>query len=67
MGKGGMVSISVGDNEVATGRIEKTIPIRITLDESLDIGEDCGTPVNTSYDVPFRFSGTIHGVTIDLK
>jgi arylsulfatase len=35
--------------------------------ETLDIGEDTGTPVNLSYDVPFTFTGTIDKVTIDLK
>jgi hypothetical protein len=32
-----------------------------------DVGEDTGTPVNLTYDVPFRLSGTIQKVTIDLK
>ena len=53
--------------EVAKGRIEKTIPIRITLDEGFDIGEDTGTPVDLSYDVPFKFTGKIDKVTIELK
>ena len=35
--------------------------------ETLDIGEDTGTPVNRDYDVPYRFTGNIHRVTIDLK
>jgi arylsulfatase len=67
MGKGGMGTLLVDGKEVAQGRIEKTIPIRVTLDETLDVGEDTGTPVNLSYDVPFKFSGKIAKVTIDLK
>jgi hypothetical protein len=39
----------------------------VTLDESLDVGEDTGTPLNLSYDVPFKFPGRIEKVTIDLK
>jgi arylsulfatase len=35
--------------------------------ESFDIGEDTGTAVNTSYEVPFTFTGAINKVTIDLK
>ena len=31
------------------------------------MGEDTGTPVSLSYDVPFRFTGTLGKVTIDLK
>jgi arylsulfatase len=67
IGKGGTATLTIDGKEVAKGRIEKTVPIRISLDEGLDVGEDTGTPVNLSYDVPFKFTGTIHKVTIDLK
>jgi arylsulfatase A-like enzyme len=66
-GKGGTAVLSVDGNAVAQGRIEHTIPVRISLDESLDVGEDTGTPLDQSYDLPFRFSGKIEKVTIDLK
>ena len=62
-----MATLSVDGNAVANGRKERTIPIRVTLDESLDVGEDTGTPLNLSYDVPFKFPGRIEKVTIDLK
>ena len=65
MGKGGTVTLIV-DGDAGRGRVERTIPVRVTLDESLDVGEDTGTPVNLTYDVPFRFNGTIHKVTVDL-
>ena len=67
IGKGGTATVSVDGKEVARGRVEKTIPARITLDETFDIGEDCGTPVNLSYDVPFKFTGKIEKVNVDLK
>jgi arylsulfatase A-like enzyme len=67
IGKGGTATISVDSKEVARGRLANTIPIRITLDETLDLGEDCGTPLNLSYDVPFKFTGKIEKVTIELK
>jgi arylsulfatase len=67
IGKGGTATLSVDGKEVAKGRIEKTVPIRISLDEGLDIGEDTGTPVNLNYDVPFKFTGKIEKVTIELK
>ncbi len=67
IGKSGAATISVDGKEIAKGRIDRTIPIRVTLDESLDVGEDAGTPVNLSYDVPFKFTGKIEKVTIDLK
>jgi hypothetical protein len=65
--KGGTATISVDGREVAKGRIEKTVPIRISQVEGLDVGEDTGTPINLSYDVPFKFTGKLDKVTIDLK
>src|SRR5262245_12093063 len=67
IGKGGNATLSVDGKQIAKGRIEKTVPIRISLDEGLDVGEDTGTPVNLNYDVPFKFTGSIENVTIDLK
>jgi arylsulfatase len=67
VGKGGTATLMVDGTEVGTGRIEKTVPIRVSLDEGLDVGEDTGTPVNLSYDVPFKFTGTISQVTVELK
>jgi arylsulfatase len=67
VGKGGTATLTVDGKEVAQGRVEKTIPIRVTLDESLDVGSDAGTPVNLDYDVPFEFTGKIEKVVIDLR
>jgi arylsulfatase len=67
MGKGGTGTLHVDDLQMAQGRIERTIPIRVTLDESLDVGEDTGTPVNLGYDVPFKFTGKLNKVTMELK
>ena len=36
-------------------------------DETMDIGEDAGTPVSEVYHVPFRFTGQLETVTLDLK
>jgi len=37
-GKGGTATVSVDGKEVAKGRVEKAVPIRISLDEGLDVG-----------------------------
>jgi hypothetical protein len=66
VGKGGLATMKVDGEKVAEGRIEKTIPFRFSIDEGLDVGEDTGTPVNLTYDVPFRFTGNLEKVTIDL-
>lgn len=66
LGKGGVGTLSVDGKKVADKRIEKTVFNRFTLDETFDIGEDTGTPVNLDYDVPFKFTGKIEKVVIKL-
>lgn len=39
------MTLYAGDKEIGKGRVEKSIPNRVTLDETLDIGFDTGTPV----------------------
>jgi arylsulfatase len=66
IGKGGTGTISVDGKQVAKGRIERTTPLRFSIDETFDVGEDTGTPANLSYDVPYKFSGTIEKVVVSL-
>jgi arylsulfatase len=66
IGKGGTGTISVDGMQVAQGRIERTVPLRFSIDETFDVGEDTGTPANLSYDVPFKFTGQIEKVVINL-
>ncbi len=63
---GATVSLFVNDKKVGEGRVEKSIPNRVTLDETFDIGFDTGTPVADGYEMPFRFTGQLKAVTIDL-
>jgi arylsulfatase len=56
----------VDGKEVANGYIPRTIPLRISADETLDFGEDTGTPVSEDYKVPFKFTGTLNKVVIRL-
>jgi arylsulfatase A-like enzyme len=66
LGKGATATINVDDKPVAEGRIERTIPFRVSVDETLDIGEDTGTPVSEDYQVPFKFTGKLNRVLIRL-
>jgi arylsulfatase len=68
MGKGATGVLSVDGKEVAEGRIERTVPLRFSLDESFDIGEDTGTPVAEDYAdrMPFRFTGTLRKLVVEL-
>jgi arylsulfatase len=66
-GKGGTGFLSVDDKEVANHKIAHTIPFLITIDETFDVGMDTRTPVDDKdYQVPFRFTGTIAKVEIEL-
>ena len=66
IGRGGTGTISVDGTQVAQGRIERTVPIRFSADETFDVGEDTGTPASRDYDVPFKFAGTIGKVAVHL-
>lgn len=67
LGKGGTLTILVDGSKAGEGKIERTLPFRLSLDETLDIGEDTGTAVCDDYEVPFRFNGVLRKLTIDLK
>jgi arylsulfatase len=68
MGKGAAATLSVDGKKVAQGRIERTIALRFSLDECFDVGADTGTPVAEDYAdrMPFRFTGTLRRLVIDL-
>src|SRR5262249_3161133 len=65
-GKGGTGTLSVDGKEVAQGKIERTIPVRFSLDETMDVGMDTGTPVVEDYvnRMPFRFTGVLNRVVV---
>ncbi|MEZ6052583.1 MAG: arylsulfatase [Planctomycetaceae bacterium] len=63
---GATVTLFANDQQIGEGRVEKSIPNRVTLDETLDIGFDTGTPVGEGYKMPFHFTGQLKSVTIDL-
>ena len=68
-GKGGTGTLVVDGTQVAHGHIERTVGSRFSLDETFDVGEDTGTPVVEDYaaQMPFKFTGKLEKVTIDLK
>lgn len=69
VGKGGAGLLTVDGRKVAEGRLEQTTPVRFSLDETFDVGEDTGTPVVEDYadQMPFRFTGTLEKLVIELK
>ncbi len=67
VGKGGIGTLFVNGKQVATGRIDRTQCCAFSADEGADVGADEGTPVIEAYKVPFKFTGKIASVTIELK
>lgn len=67
MGKGGKLTMSANGEKIAERRLERTIPIQLSLGEGLDIGRDVGSPIDFTYKLPFEFTGKVEKVTIELK
>lgn len=66
-GKGGMGKLFINGQEVGSGRIDQTQANIFSADEGTDVGLDEGTAVSSAYEIPFRFTGKISKVTMDLK
>ncbi|HEY6859170.1 MAG TPA: arylsulfatase [Pseudolabrys sp.] len=65
-GKGGTGVLTVDGRVLSKQKMEHTIPFLMSLDESFDIGMDTRTPVDDSYKLPFRFTGTIDKLTYKI-
>jgi len=65
-GKGGTGVFTVDGKELASKKIDHTIPLLMSIDETFDVGSDTRTAVNDSYKLPFRFTGTIDKLTFNL-
>lgn len=66
MGKGGESKLFVNGQLTAQGRIERTVPLLFSCDETFDVGTDTGSPVGL-YPTDFAFTGKIKKVEIELK
>jgi hypothetical protein len=66
LGKGGTGVLTFDGKEVARKTMPHTIPIIMTNTETFDIGLNTRTPVDFTYDVPFRFTGNIDKLTFNL-
>jgi arylsulfatase len=66
VGKGGVGKLFVNGQLVAQGRIERTVPLLFSCDETFDVGTDTGSPVGL-YPTNFAFTGKIKKVDMELK
>jgi arylsulfatase len=67
LAKGGDVTIFLDGAKVGAGRVQATVPMIFSGDETADVGRDTGSPVSDDYDVEGSvFTGTVNWVQIDL-
>ena len=67
LGKGGNVSLYVDGMKTGEGRVEGTVPMVYSADETCDVGSDTASPVSDDYTSEgSRFNGTIEWVQIDI-
>ncbi|HTW13947.1 MAG TPA: arylsulfatase [Nocardioides sp.] len=60
------ITLSVGDEQVASGQVPVSAPLLFTANDCLDIGTCLGSPVSLDYydRAPFPFNGSIDTVSV---
>ena len=67
LGKGGTASLYLDGSKVGEGRIDATVPMLFSGDETLDIGSDSGTPVTDDLGpAELAFNGRVRWIEIGL-
>ena len=64
--KGGLVTLYMDGKKVGEGRVEQTEPAVFSADETLDLGNEFGSPVTPDYPKEKKFSGDVNWVEIDV-
>ncbi|WP_146572189.1 arylsulfatase [Botrimarina hoheduenensis] len=65
-GKGANISLKVNGEAVANGKMQATVGGRFGVD-TFGVGEDSGQPVTNAYQPPFRFTGEIRQVVVEVE
>ena len=67
LGKGGEVTLYVDAEPVGEGRVDATVPMIFSGDETTDVGSDTATPVSDDYgSKDNRFTGSVRWVQFDI-
>jgi arylsulfatase len=67
LGKGGTVTLFVDGAKTGEGRVEGTVPMAFSADETCDVGSDTASPVSDDYTSEgSRFTGKVEWVQIDI-
>ena len=68
LAKGGTVSLFVDGKKDGEGRVDMTVPMLFSADETCDVGKETGSTVSPDYAPEGNaFSGKVHWVQIDLE
>jgi arylsulfatase A-like enzyme len=67
LGKGGTATLYLDGEKVGGGRVDATVPMVFSADETCDLGGDSGTPVSDDYGpAESAFTGRVRWVELDL-
>ena len=67
LGKGGTASLYLDGAKLGETRVDATVPMLFSADETLDLGSDSGTPVSDDLAADeLEFNGRVRWVEIDL-
>jgi arylsulfatase len=67
LGKGGTVTLYLDGQAVGQGRVDGTVPMVFSADETADVGRDAASPVSDDYTGKTSiFTGSVNWVQIDL-
>jgi arylsulfatase len=67
LGKGGTATLYLDGTKVGDGRVDATVPMAFSADETTDVGSDSGTPVSDDLGPrESRFTGRVRWVEIAL-
>jgi arylsulfatase len=67
LAKGGLATIFVDGTKQGEGRIDATIPMVYSADETCDVGSDTGTSVSDDYEpADSHFTGKVEWVQLDI-
>ena len=67
LAKGGSATLYLDGGEVGQGRVEGTVPMLFSGDETMDVASDTASPVSDEYTpAESRFNGTVKWVQIDI-
>jgi arylsulfatase A-like enzyme len=68
LAKGGNALLYVDGKKVGEGRVEQTVPMLFSADETCDVGKGTGSAVSPDYDPKHNeFNGEVNWVQIDLE